>query len=217
MRRGRLAVGCLIGLVALVAGGVALVSWAAGTPLPDLFATWREVRRVDTLRDDPRLQASWTPAEEAMLSVDQIERWLDVQRAVRSAFEPHLEGLSERAEAIEAGDAGPLETLRAATDAARLVAAAGVAHGEALLEAGFTLDEYRWTRDRIVRAADLDLRTAEFERAREALGGQVAPDVDALPSGSQEVDADAAAEERERLAPYRDEIRENLAFAWFGL
>lgn len=221
MRGGRLAVGCLVGLIALVGAGVALASWAAGTPLPELFGTWREIQRVETLRDDPRLQASWTPADGALLSERQIERWLEVQRALRAELEPRLEELEGRAEEIEAGEAGPLETFRAGIAVARTLSAAGVAHGEALLAHEFSFDEYRWVRDRIVRAADLGERLAELEATRDALGGGLAPGPsDDGPDGPEPeaLARDAAPpEEAELVARYRDEVVEHLAYAWFGL
>ncbi|MEX2501772.1 MAG: hypothetical protein WD336_05300 [Trueperaceae bacterium] len=205
----RFALGCGAFLIVLIVAGAWAATWATGTSVPGLFGTYRALQGLDGLRDDPRLQRAYDPPSDGLLAEAQIERWLSVQRAMDAELTPRFRALADRHDAAQDG---PLVWIRSTVDVAGAVAAAGRTHADALHDADFSLAEYDWVRDRILEAAGLSVRSADVAAFLEA-----GADADAIATRDAERTDDAPPGNVERLRPYRDDVRDNLTFAWYRL
>ncbi len=209
----KLAIGCgSVALVVLLLGGGA-AWWFLGRPIAAAAASLRDLERIETTYQGVENQRPFQPPQDGVLSDQQIDRWLAVQTTMRASLADTAEQLRARAQELDRpqGDPSPQEVVALVRDAAGLVLDAARVQVQALNEAGFSLEEYRWVRDQVLWAAGHSLAGYDLTAlATAAADDRSLPSADGATGPPPPINV-------ERVAPHLDRIEEALVFAWFGL
>lgn len=208
-----LAIGCgTVLLVVLLAGGGA-AWWFLGRPIAAAATSLRDLQRIETTYERVENQRAYQPPQDGVLDDQQIDRWLAVQASMRSSLADTAEQLRARAQELDRprGDPSPEELVALVRDAAGLVLDAVGVQVQALNEAGFSIEEYRWVRDQVLWAAGHPLVGYDLTYLA------TAAIADRSLSAAETATAPPLPINVERVAPYLDQIEEALVFAWFGL
>lgn len=208
----KLALGCLVVFVLLFVAGGGVLWWFVLRPAGSAFGAVQDLGRIESIREGIADRSPYDPPADGELSEDQVDRYLDVQSAMREELEGRLQTLRERYESLEArqADPTPAQIAQAWSDVAGTLVDATRAQVEALNRHGFSLEEYRWVRSRVLEAAGFAVPVYDLPQV--ATGGE-APEA-AEPELAQRAVPDRNAE---LVEPHRDTIEETLPFAWFGL
>lgn len=214
----KLAVGCLIILVlAAIAGAVG--TWWVYRKVTTTVGQFAELGSVPELERSVRNTAPFAPPESGELTPVQVERLVQVQRAVRTRLGRRFAEMEQKYKALfakrEATVIDVPELVAAYRDLAVAWMDAKRAQVEALNEVGFSLDEYRWVRRQVYAAVGLPILDLDMSRlveniqkgTAEAAPGELAGSVG--PSGPEA--------NRQLVEPHRKELEENAALASFGL
>lgn len=151
----KLAIGCGIVLLLFGIAGAAAMYYVYRQVAPTI-AQFREFAQVPDLERNVTNRASYTPPATGELTEQQIERLVQVQNRVRERLGDRFAKLEQRHKAL-------LEKAQAqAVDLPEIMAVyRGIASAwmdakrqqiEALNEASFSLEEYRWVRERAYQA-----------------------------------------------------------------
>lgn len=207
----KLAIGCGVVFVVLFLAGAGVAWWFIGRPAASVVGAVRDVQRIESIRDDVRDTSAYQPPADGVLSGEQVERYLDVQRAMRSRLEDRVQTLRERYEEIdsEGRDPTPGDLARAWADTTGLLVEATEAQVDALNAQNFSLEEYDWVRRNVLLAAGFaapgyDITDLAGEDAD--AGEAVAPEATEVPEENVEL-----------VAPHSEELEQVVPFAWFGL
>lgn len=207
----KLAIGCgVVFLVLLIAGG-GLAWWFIGRPAATMVGAVRDVQRIESIRESVRDQSEYRSPADDVLSEGQVERYLDVQRAMRSRLEERVETLRDRYEEIDEQDRNPspAELAQAWADTTGLLVEATEAQVDALNAHDFSLSEYRWVRGQVLLAAGFaapGYDITDLSGDGPSSGETVAPGTADVPERNVEL-----------VEPHVEELEETLPFAWFGL
>ncbi|MBS3745330.1 MAG: hypothetical protein KGY48_13325, partial [Wenzhouxiangellaceae bacterium] len=124
------------------------------------------------------------------------------------ALEGRLETLEDKYESLEAeieergGQAGVGDMMDAYGDLTGLLIDAKRAQVEAINAQDFSLSEYNWVREQVYRAIGESVAVAAISNGAE---------------GGGEFEAQVPEATREMVEPYRDELLQGHALAWWGL
>jgi hypothetical protein len=207
----KLAIGCgVVVLLLLVAGG-GVAWWFIGRPAASVVGAVRDVQRIESIREQVRDTSTYQPPADGVLSGGQVERYLDVQRAMRSRLEDRVETLRERYEAIdeENRNPSPSELAQAWADTTGLLVDATEAQVDALNAQAFSLSEYRWVRRQVLLAAGFaapGYDVIDLAGDGPASGEAVAPGATEVPEENVQL-----------VEPHAEELERTVPFAWFGL
>jgi hypothetical protein len=207
----KLAIGCgVVFLLLLIAGG-GVAWWFIGRPAASMVGAVRDVQRIESIREEVRDTSTYQPPADGVLTGGQVERYLDVQRAMRSRLEDRVGTLRERYEAIdeENRNPSPAELAQAWADTTGLLVDATEAQVDALNAQDFSLSEYRWVRGQVLLAAGFAAPGYDVtDLAGDGPGGgdPVAPGATEVPEENVQL-----------VEPHAEEIEQTLPFAWFGL
>lgn len=172
------------------------------------FAT--DVGRFTTefvaLNEEIERDQRYQPPLEGMLSPQQLERYLAVQRDIRAGMQNQMEQLSSRFDRVNSElerqerDTNLLDMITAYRDLGDLILAAKQQQVQAINAHGFSLHEYLYVRNTSFRALGEDIAVAAF-------GQQGAPPMVA------ELSEDVV----ELVRSHRQELMKSYPLAWFGL
>ena len=215
----KLLVGCLV-VLALLAVGASVVTFYLYSKVKSAVTGFAELGTVPDLEKQVHNKAAFTPPAGDLLTGDQVERLLRVQKRVRDRlgarfadFERKYDTLLKKKSNATALDAP--ELLSAYRDLAGAWMDGKRAQIEALNQANLSLDEYRWVRGRAYAAIGLpvmdidvgklvtDFRTggnAEDAIKYEGAVGQTGPEAN-----------------KTLVEPHRKQLEDNAALAMFGL
>jgi hypothetical protein len=209
----KLAIGCAVLLVLGIAGvaGIAavpyLISSRVTSAAEGLIA---ELSLLPEVERSVRKQGPYTPPPSGEPSREQVERLLAVQQAVRIRLGPRAADLERRYHRLLARNNHDLSDYR---EYAASYLDAKRAQVDALNRAGFSLDEYRWTRAQVYAALGVPLVDIDLSRivAEVKQGRQTAPayPMTAGTTGSLAV--------KELIEPHRKVLTANAALASYGL
>lgn len=222
----KLLAGCLVGVVLMgIAGVVAAVYlWRAASPLVRGATDFAErVQRLSSLPEIERgvaLTAAFAPPPSGELTAAQVERFVQVQTAVRTALGSKFDALAAKYREMapsgtkDAPVPSPTQVLGALSEIPAVYLDAYREQVQAMNAAKFSRAEFRWVRFRVYQAAGLDAArydAADLERAIRAAAAQAQVPVSevSLP--------DAPAANRALVKPYADRLGEWLPLAFFGL
>lgn len=217
--------GCLMILGLLAAGVVAAGYLLIFKPLQGMSEDWRsvvaELREIETLNDDVRNQAPFEPPKDDLLTDDHVARFVAVSETVDDASSEDLIELREALESSIGADGSRVEP-RAIVDAlagfADVYHEAKTAQVTALNAQGFSLEEYAWVRSEVYRAAGMSVLPVDVDAVRSIdfteLNLNSLDDLRSLPERLKPEEAITTPEEpapasnAERVAPYREDLRD---------
>ena len=211
--------GCLV-VLALLAVGASVVTYYVYSKVKSAVSQFAEFGTVPDLEKQVHNQAAFTPPAGDLLTGDQVERLLRVQRNVRDRlgvrfadFERKYETLLKKTSDATALDAP--EIVSAYRDLAGAWMDGKRAQVEALNQADLSLDEYRWVRGRAYAAIGLPVMDIDV--------GKLVTDFRTGGSGEDAVRYEGAVgpsgpeANKTLVEPHRKQLEDSAALAMFGL
>jgi len=213
----KLAIGCAILVLVLVVGG-AIGSYVIYNKVSSTFKGFAELGKVPELEHSVRNQAPYVPPASGEVTAAQLDKFIKVQQAVRARLGAQGTMIEKRYHDLLA------KKEATALDAPELISAykdlaLGYVDGkrgqvEALNDAGFSLEEYRWVRKQSYAA--LGMPMMDFDVAKmidDARNGRsFTPPQQTLPLGPSGPPAN------QKLVEPRRKVLESYApLAFFGL
>lgn len=201
--------GCLVVVIGVVAVGGVLAYTYFVRPAMRAVGAAQDLARIEQIENRVRDKSAFRAPGDGELTGSQVERYVAAARQIVADLEGKVTELDARYQQIEAQgrDPGLRELATAYADILRLVVDAKEAQVEALNAHGFSLTEYAWVRNQVIRAAGFSAYRVDLAALAED-GGD-----DAL----QELQADVPAANVDLVAPYADELEQFLPLAAFGL
>jgi hypothetical protein len=194
-----------------------LAGWAAYSFLiRPAQALVNDFRQIVLLDRQVERQTAFTPPANNLLSSDQVQRMLRVQRTVRQQLGERFQRVEARLNQLANQQVGQLTLdYRAALDLFRdsrgLVLDAKRIQVEALNAQGFSLEEYNWVRSQVYAALGLGLPNLDPGEILRQIGtGNFNPRVDLLV-------VEAPAANVQLVEPFRQELKAYYPLTWFGL
>ncbi len=206
-------VGCLVVLAVVLVGGGAAAYYFIGRPALAAFNAARDLGRIQQIESRVSNRASFTPPADALLTEQQVDRYLSVSRQVMSGLEARVAVLDERYRELSTGSssspsfAGLREAASAWADLLRLIVQAKETQVNALNSNGFSLAEYRWVRSQVLGAAGVSFFEVDLTTLIEQAGD---PTVRRPTATVPQANVDL-------VAPYVDELERLVPLAVFGL
>ena len=214
----KLAVGCLVVLV-LAGVAVAGVSYYAYRQARAMFVQFAELGQVPEIEQSIRNKSAFVPPASDELTPGQVERLMKVQARVRQRLGERFGEFERKYKALADKEKATIADAPALLAAYRDVAAGWLdakrSQVEALNEAGLSLQEYRWIRDRAYRALGVPFMDFDVSKIVEEIrsgGNRVEPGRISGAIGPSGPDGN-----RQLVESYRKQLEENLALAAFGL
>jgi hypothetical protein len=220
----KVAIGCAV-LLVLGVVGAAGASYFAYHKVTSAVAPLSELGSLAGIERSIRKQEPYTPPASGDPSPAQVERLLEVQRAVRARLGARADEFYNRyrryfepvdGATVPLGGAvdSALVGLRMSLDLAGLYVDGKRAQVDALNRADLSLGEYRWTRSRVYAALGVPLLEVDIPGiiADVKEGRQPATPAYQMtegPTGSPTV--------RKLVEPHRKVLEENVGLAFFGL
>ncbi|MBS3747799.1 MAG: hypothetical protein KGY53_12800 [Wenzhouxiangellaceae bacterium] len=203
------AIGCLAVLVVLAVAGGGIAWFKVIKPGMEFAGGVAELgREYSELNEAIENRSGFAPPADGELGEDRFQRFLAAQRQMRNALEGRLETLEDKYESLEAeieergGQAGVGDMMDAYGDLTGLLIDAKRAQVEAINAQDFSLSEYNWVREQVYRAIGESVAVAAISNGAE---------------GGGEFEAQVPEATREMVEPYRDELLQGHALAWWGL
>jgi hypothetical protein len=213
----KLALGCAV-VLGLGAAGVAAASWYAYHKVSSTFAGFAQLGTLPELERSVRKLGPYTPPPSGEPSPEQLDRLLRVQQAVRDRLGARAQEIEVRYRKLlakkEATAVDAPELLSAYRDLAAAYMDAKRAQVDALNRAGFSLEEYRWTRSQVYGALgmplmDLDVAAiiTDVKQGREP----------AMPAHRMTIGPTGSPAVQKLVEPHRKALADNAGLAFFGL
>ncbi|MGB0513923.1 MAG: hypothetical protein ACPGJE_03680 [Wenzhouxiangellaceae bacterium] len=203
----KFAIGCFGVLVIVAVAGGALTWFKVIKPGMEMASGFMELgEEFERLNDSVENQAAFQPPADGVLDAARLERFLAAQRQIQGSMEGQLDELKQKYEALdqrlESGDetAGIGDVFGAYADIGELLISGKRAQVEALNNHGFSLNEYAWVRDQAYRALGQSVAVASITNG----------------AGQIQFDNEVAPETLALVEPYREELMQALALAWWG-
>jgi hypothetical protein len=213
----KLAMGCAVLLVVAIIGASA-VSYIAYHKVSSTFAGFAELGSLPDLERSVRKQGPYTPPASGEPSPAQIQRLMEVQQAVRTRLGARAEEIERRYHTLLAKDSATVvdapEIISAYRDLAAAYMDAKRAQVDALNRAGFSMEEYRWTRSRAYAALGVPLMDLDVARIIEDVKEGRQP---AAPAYRMTVDTTGSPAAKKLVEPHRKVLEANAGLAFFGL
>lgn len=204
----KFAIGCfgVLVVLALVGGGIVWVKVIK--PGMEFAGGIAELgQEYQQLNDSIDNRSGYSPPEDGVLEERAFQRFLAAQRQMRNQLEGRLQELEQKYRALEeevdqrGGQASIGDMMGAYSDLTDLLIDAKRAQVDALNAQGFSLQEYNWVRGQTYRALGESVAVAAIGEG-------------AMPGRAQATVPEAT---REMIAPYREELMQTYALAWWGL
>jgi hypothetical protein len=214
----KLAIGCGI-VVLLFAVAGAAVTYYVYRQVSSAVAQFAEFAQVPELEKSVRNRSAFTPPSTGQITEQQIERLVRVQTSIRQRLGERFAELEQRHKALLAKGEAAAVDLPELLSLYRGLAATWMdgkrQQIEALNEAGFSLEEYRWVRDRAYTAIGLPFMEIDVSRiVQDVQQGVTSMDTSMLRGalGTDGTDPNASLVER-----FKKQLEDNLPLAVLGL
>ncbi len=220
----KLAIGC-VGILAVGVAGAAGASYYAYHKVTSAIAPVAELGSLGEIERSMRSQGPYTPPASGELSGAQVERLLEVHRAVRARLGTRADEFYQRyrlyfepVDGVKAQLGGAADSamlgLRMSLDLAGIYVDGKRAQVDALNRAGMSLEEYRWTRSQVYAALGVPFMEIDIPGivADVKEGRQPAPQAYDIKAG-----LNASPAVRRLVEPHRKVLEENVGLAFFGL
>jgi hypothetical protein len=214
----KLVLGCGIVLVLLAVVGAG-VGYYVYRQVSSTVAQFAELGQVPEIERGVRNRSAFTPPASGELTQDQLERLVLVQAAIRERLGARFAELEARHKRlIEKEQANALD-LPEIIAMYRGLAATWVdakrRQVEALNDAGFSLDEYRWVRGRAYAALGLPyLEIDVAQLVEDVMSGRTGGEPGELQGA---LGPEGPVANSKLVAGFKEQLEENLALASLGL
>jgi hypothetical protein len=215
----KLAIGCSLVVLVLAVAGMAATYWVyrkVSTTVSE-FAALADVPRLER---EIRNTAAFSPPSSGELTQEQVQRLVRVQATVRQRLGQRFAEMQKRYETLfsdrrpDALDAPAL--VAAYRDLAHAWMDAKRAQVEALNQARFSLEEYRWVREQVYAAVGVPILNLDVAKLIEDVtAGVTDGDVPARVAGA--FGPSGPGRNRELVAEFKKALEDNAALAAFGL
>jgi hypothetical protein len=211
--------GCLV-VLALLAVGASVVTFYLYSKGKSAVSQFAEFGTVPDLEKQVHNKAAFTPPAGDLLTADQVERLLGVQKGVRDRlgarfadFERKYDTLLKKKSNATALDAP--ELVSAYRDLAGAWMDGKRAQVDALNQAGLSLDEYRWVRGRAYAA--IGLPVMDIDVGKLVTGFRTGGNAEDAIKYEGAVGPAGPEQNKTLVEPHRKELEDNAALAMFGL
>jgi hypothetical protein len=218
----KLAIGCGVVLVCLLVVG-AVASYFVYNKVKSAVADLSVLGEVPAIERGVRNTAAFTPPESGELTEAQVTRYLKVQQDVRTLlgsrldeFKTNYAELSARMDKDQGTVLDVPAVMGAYRDLAKTYVDAKKAHVEALNNAGFSLDEYRWVRQQAYAAAGMPVVDMDFAKVIEDATSGRQPAKPAPHLGGS-VEPTGPEVNKKLVAPHKKQLEDNAGLSFFGL
>jgi hypothetical protein len=234
----KIAIGCAVVLVLAVAAsavGFYFFVWKPGGEMvrqgveiarsgKDFAAGFARLGEIAELDEEIEDTTPYDPPADDVLSAEQVERFVGVQRQVESALRTRLDDAEASFEELkEKRNPSPAELARMLNELTEVAVEAKKVQVEALNEAGFSRQEYAWTKRQVYLALGLgnvqvDL-PALLDAVKSADAARVQDEMEKLtqPGGDPDAAPVVPPENVALVEPYRDSLQNWAPLAGLGL
>jgi hypothetical protein len=211
------AIGCAL-LPTLLAGAVATASYTIYHKVSSTVSGFAELGTLPQLDRAVRNQTPYVPPASAELTREQLQRFLRVQQAVRARLGKGADELQRRYRELLEKDSATIadapELVSAYRDLAGIYVDAKRTQVNALNQAGFSLDEYRWVRSQVYAALGVPLMELDVSRIIAEVQNGRTPET---PVVSVQLGPSGSPKTRKLVQPYRKPLEAYAALAVIGL
>jgi hypothetical protein len=214
----KIALGCLGVFAIVVVGGGFLAYNYVAKPMMGSISSLQDIHEKNTQINN---QSSYTPPESRELTEDQVDRFVNVQREIRQNLETMLTEFQDKYEELgqewEERDPSIREMMNVWGDLVGMYSEAKQIQVDALNNANFSLEEYRYTQQSFYQALGVELFSYDIDKiAKAAADGNFNVNLEEFEETRQQID-EVPERNRQLVAPYTDSAEEWITFAWWGL
>jgi hypothetical protein len=213
----KLAIGCVV-LIAVVAIGGTIGSYMIYRKVSSTVSGFAELATIPEIERSVTNRTPFRAPASGELSPAQLDRYLTVQRRIRTHLGARVNEFERRYRTLQAKDSATVTDAPALISAYRDLATGYVeakrVQVDALNEAGLSLDEYRWVRRQAYTALGMpmmDMDVAQLVQQVQS-GGTPARPVTTTPLGLSGTPATL-----KLVEPHRKVLEANAGLAFFGL
>lgn len=204
------ALGCLVVFLLLLVGG-GTAAWMYGRPYVETMLAVRDLGKIQNIEAGVRNKSSFVAPEGGLLDKDQVQRYLSTAERVKQQLAGQVETLRVRYEQLDSGgkDLTAAQLAQGWTEIIQLVVKAKQVQVDALNANGFSLAEYGWVREQVMRAAGLpayQVNLADLGSNSAQAGLQQSGVAVAVPAANSEL-----------VIPYTEQLQQLAPLAAFGL
>lgn len=214
----KIALGCLgIGLIVIVGGGY----FAYSTFVKPLMGSVSVLQDIHEKNSEIENKSTYTIPADREITENQVERFVDVQKDIRSGLENRFTEFQEKYDELSAELENREPTLNEITgayaDLIELYADAKQIQVDALNDAGFSLEEYRYVQQSFYQAMGVELFSYNIDQMAEAASsGNIDMDMKQYQNLQEQID-EVPEKNRELVNQYTEDAEDWLVFAWWGL
>ncbi|TVR16031.1 MAG: hypothetical protein EA391_09140 [Balneolaceae bacterium] len=214
----KIALGCLgVFLIVVVGGGYI----GYNTLIKPIMGSVSQLQEINEKNNQIQNQASFTPPQNMELEENQVERFVNVQKSIRTGLEDRLAEFQEKyeeiSEELEGRDPSIREMMGVFGDLVQLYGDAKQIQVDALNAENFSLEEYRFVQQSFYQALGVELFQFDIDAiAKAAADGNMDFNPEDFETMQQKMD-EIPERNRELVAPYTENIDEWITFAWWGL
>jgi hypothetical protein len=214
----KLAIGCAgVLLVVMVAGAV--LSYFAYQKVKTTITAFSEFSSIPELERQVRNRGAFAAPVSGELTAVQVERLVAVQERVRGRLGQRFGEIERKYRALSDRRDATLrdlpQLLSAYSDLASAYMDAKRAQIDALNEANFSLEEYRWVRRQAYEALGMVLMDIDVSRLIEDVQSGETPSYEPTLSGS--IEPRGPEQNRTLVENFKKKLEENVALSFFGL
>ncbi len=214
----KIALGCLgVFLIVVVGGGYLGYT----TLIKPIMGSVTQLQEINEKNNQIQNQASFTAPQNMELEENQVERFVNVQKTIRTGLEGRLTEFQEKyeeiSEELEGRDPSIREMMGVFGDLVQLYADAKQIQVDALNAENFSLEEYRFVQQSFYQALGVELFQFDIDAiAKAAADGNFDFNPEDFETAQQKID-EIPQRNRDLVAPYTENIDEWITFAWWGL
>ncbi len=212
----KFAIGCSIVLVLATIVGVGAGYYFVYRPLRNMASSMMQFKEVPDIERRVQNKAPFTPPATGELTKADVDRYMKVQDQLHARLGARVKQLDEKYKALEKANQGHpsiTEALGALSDLGSLIVEAKRAQVDALNSAGFSLEQYNWTRKAVYEAAGLPM-SIDFSQIIEK--ASIGEKLDST-TMHEAAFGDVPERNKELVAPHVEKLKERAGLAFFGL
>ncbi|MCC5905444.1 MAG: hypothetical protein JJU13_04515 [Balneolaceae bacterium] len=214
----KIALGCLGVFAVVVIGGGFFAYQYVAKPMMGSISALENIHEKNTQISN---QSSYTPPANRELEEAQVERFVNVQREIREGLENVLAEFQDKYEDLgeewEERDPSIREMMNVWGDLVGMYSGAKQVQVDALNNANFSLEEYRYVQQSFYQALGVELFSYNIDQiAKAASEGNFDFDMEQFEETQRQMD-EVPQRNRDLVAPYADSAEDWVVFAWWGL